>query len=318
MDTLFWEDIAKLFEKRESEEGVEVRERLFDLPVHGTVTFEAQHFEYDEFKWHPFLVQITFTGDGLTAAITKTKLCGIATPGTLEVSSSGLALDFDLSATNEPLEPTLSCLAEQERNIDGNFDVKGKVMAKGRGADVAKALEGKVSFEASKGRVYHYGAIAKILNLLNVAGVVRGKLPDMKKEGFPYDSFSGDGHFEKENLVVDELVLNSPSMKIVAHGTVTVGTGDMNLTVAVAPIKTADWVVEKIPLVNRVLGGTLVTIPYKVTGSFSDPKVTPLSPTALGSRILGIVKRTVLLPVDAVKGLVPKKEEDPGSTKDTK
>ena len=300
-EALTWQEIHKIFEREEQEKTVESRERLWDLPVHGTLKVASERFEYEQFKWQPLRVDMTFTGHGLTAAVRDTKLCGISTPGSFEVSPAGISLHFEPTAKNEKLARTLSCLTDEERPVTGHFDLAATVSAKEQKTELVKSLEGKLKFVASDGRVYRYGAIAKILNLLNVEGVIRGQLPNIRKEGFPYQSIKAKGHLEKGKLMVDEGVLDSHSMNMVFEGHIKLTDGTMNMTVLVAPLKTADWVIEKIPVVNYILQGTLVTIPYRVTGPLADPKVTPLSPTAVASRLLTIMKRTVTLPAKVLE-----------------
>ena len=42
----------------------------------------------------------------------------------------------------------------------------------------------------------------------------------------------------------------------------------MNLTVLVAPFRTIDRIVDIIPLVGHILGGKLISIPFKAKGDF--------------------------------------------------
>jgi len=79
----------------------------------------------------------------------------------------------------------------------------------------------------------------------------------------------------------------------------------LDLKILVAPLKSVDSVVKKIPLVNHVLGGTLISIPIKVEGVVGDPTVTPLSPSAVGSGLMGIMKRTLELPFKIIEPLAP-------------
>jgi hypothetical protein len=74
----------------------------------------------------------------------------------------------------------------------------------------------------------------------------------------------------------------------------------IDVMVLVAPFKTVDWVVKKIPLVRRVLRGTLIAVPIKVTGDLADPKVSPMSASAVGSSLLDVMKRTVKLPLEVI------------------
>jgi hypothetical protein len=65
----------------------------------------------------------------------------------------------------------------------------------------------------------------------------------------------------------------------------------------VAPFKTVDRLVKFIPLIGHILGGKLISIPFKAKGELTDPDVIPLHPTAVGSEVLGILQRTLKLPI---------------------
>jgi len=80
----------------------------------------------------------------------------------------------------------------------------------------------------------------------------------------------------------------------------------INFTVLVAPLKTVDRITKRIPLVNYILAGTLVTIPVKVQGDLKDPKVTPLSPSAVGGELFAIMKRTLGLPFKVIEPFRPR------------
>jgi hypothetical protein len=61
--------------------------------------------------------------------------------------------------------------------------------------------------------------------------------------------------------------------------------------------------------VNYILGGTLVSIPVRATGDLKNPTVTLLSPSAVGSGLLDIMKRTVELPVKIIHPTAPVDEQ---------
>jgi hypothetical protein len=95
-------------------------------------------------------------------------------------------------------------------------------------------------------------------------------------------------------------------MKIFSEGDVDLMDKELDLRVAVAPLKTVDFVVNKIPLVSYILGGSLVSITMSIKGDWADPTVSPLSTaSAIGSGLLGIIERTVKLPVKLVEPLAP-------------
>jgi hypothetical protein len=143
--------------------------------------------------------------------------------------------------------------------------------------------------------------LAKVLAFVNVTEVVRGKLPDMAGEGFAYNSLTAKGDIQEGKILLKETVLDGKSARVACEGHINFIKKELDLKFLVAPLKTVDWVVRHIPLVSHILGGTLVSIPVRVTGDWKDPTVTPLSPTAVGSGLLGIMERTVKLPVTVIE-----------------
>jgi len=51
-----------------------------------------------------------------------------------------------------------------------------------------------------------------------------------------------------------------------------------------------------VPIIGYVLGGAFSSVPVSVSGDFSDPRVVPLGPQAIGSELAGIFKRAFNLP----------------------
>jgi hypothetical protein len=64
--------------------------------------------------------------------------------------------------------------------------------------------------------------------------------------------------------------------------------------------------------VGSILGGTLVALPIKVKGDVGNPEISYLSPSAIGSRLLGIAKNIIKLPLKLIKPLMPEEKEKSG------
>ncbi|MBI1815400.1 MAG: hypothetical protein HYR72_10510 [Deltaproteobacteria bacterium] len=62
---------------------------------------------------------------------------------------------------------------------------------------------------------------------------------------------------------------------------------------------------SRIPVISGILGGQLVSIPVAVSGSINNPVVTPLSPSAVGRELLGLMERTLSLPFQLIAPLWP-------------
>ena len=151
--------------------------------------------------------------------------------------------------------------------------------------------------------------LAKIFALLNVTEIYRGEVPDLMGKGFAYNSIAAKGVFQKGKLIIKDTSIDSPSMGIAIEGDINLIKKKVDLVVLVAPFKTVDRIIKHIPLVGTIMGGTLISIPFRAIGDLSDPDVIPLSPTAVGSGLLGILERTLKLPITIIQPVLPSSKE---------
>jgi uncharacterized protein YhdP len=177
-----------------------------------------------------------------------------------------------------------------------------------------RSLNGHLEFDTTPGH-YHsgraVGTVTKIFRLLNVTEVFRGKLPDIEQEGFGFKSIQGKADIKNGKITYNELSVNGNNMGIAGYGSVDLVDKQVDATVLVAPLKTVDYVVKRIPLVGSILGGHFISIPIKIEGPLGKVEVTTLSASAVGSRLSGIMKRTLQLPVEIIEPvLVDEKEKD--------
>jgi hypothetical protein len=110
-------------------------------------------------------------------------------------------------------------------------------------------------------------------------------------------------------LNIKESVIDGSSMTLVGKGDINIKEKTIDLEILAAPLKTVDFILKKIPLVREITGGSLVSIPIKVKGDISDPGITYLSPMAVGSGLLGIMKNTIQAPFKMFEPLIPDKKE---------
>ncbi len=123
----------------------------------------------------------------------------------------------------------------------------------------------------------------------------------MGKEGVAYNSLQIRGNLEMGKLRIEEVALDGKTLGLSTQGEIDLIDQKIDLTVLVAPQKTVDRVVKRIPGVRYVLGGALISYPVRVRGDLKDPQVSALSPSAVGSELFGMMKRTVGLPIRLVQ-----------------
>ena len=264
-------------------------------PLRGTLRITANAFTLSDFTWQPVRAEVALGDSASTVRIVDANLCGIATPGTITVAPDGFALTVTPIARHQPLDPALACLLNKPGLVTGSGDLVGRLTAHGTAARIGESLQGHLDLKAKDGRIYKVRWLAEVLSLLNVVTGWVESLPDVTEEGLAYDTLRLKGDLQGGTLRLKRAVLAGPSVKMVGEGSVDIVHRTIDVTLLVAPFRSIDTVVSHIPLINKVLGGSLVTVPVKVTGPLDDPEVIPLDPSAVGSELLGFMKRTLQL-----------------------
>jgi hypothetical protein len=302
-DGLDWNTIRKTLNigDKEQDKNVGEEKRFWDIPVKGILNLDAESFTFDQYTLNPVRANISFDPDYINVKVNDANLCGISCPGVLKVTPQDISLDFQLLSHNQELGTTIKCFGDKKGLITGKFDLEAQVMERGAIEELGKSLNGNFGVIAKNGIFNRLGLLSKILSFLNPTEAFRGKLPGLTKEGFQYKSITVNGQIQNGILMIDEYVLDAPSMGVTGHGTVDLFAKKLDIKVLVSPFNTADYVVKKIPIIRGLLGGTLVSIPVKVKGDIENPKISYLSPSAVGKKLLGITKSALKAPTRILK-----------------
>lgn len=228
-------------------------------------------------------------------------------------------VEVSFRATGVPVEELLQSTNTQIRGVTGDIRLVGSIRGHGRNPNgIYPSLSGKAEVLLENGRILKSNewAVWKIIGLLNLLTVLQGKV-DFEKEGLPYDRISGtfavqQGLFQTENVVID-----SPILKITAAGNYALPTDQLDLVMAVSPFGAYSKLLKAIPLFGRILAGErkgLATAMFAVKGAVEDPEVTymPVKSFAYGVSGLAqlavdVLTNTLLLPLDLV---MPDGDED--------
>lgn len=310
-DGFDWETMEKIARGSQKAEKDNIQNISFDdIPLKGTVRMQLGYLKYRQFRWEPFHADVTFDGRTIHLRSKKAALCGISTTGTVDITPEGAEIDLALSAKKLQFQPTILCISDKKADITGRFDLKADIKAKGNLETIAKSLNGSFSISAKKGKIFKSQTLDKTLDLVNKTEDVKGALPDLNKTIIEYRSFTARGTMKKQLLEVEESMLDSSAFGIVAQGTVDLFSETVDFNALVAPLNVGQRVVKKVPVLGQLLGGSLVSIPVKIDGKLSDPQVTFLSPSAIGSAFLGIIERTIKLPITIIEPGLPGKLQE--------
>jgi len=272
------------------------------LPVRGKVRVAAAQLVLGGYHFAPLQAVVTLQAEQATVDVIAANLCGIAAPGQIRFEQGGLQMAFKPHAAGSTLRDVDECLAGSQttERLEGTISASGNIATHGRtGEELILNLAGDLDFQISDGRLYNVGAAGFFTNLLSFISVnqlIEGDLPDLRKNDFKYKSLTAKLALKDGRLGIEEGVLKSNAVNIVGNGDYGLESKKLDLVLLVSPLTTVDWIVERIPLIGNILQGTLVAIPVGVQGPAVDPVVVPLSPGAVGSRLGGILERTIKTP----------------------
>jgi hypothetical protein len=232
--------------------------------------------------------------------IKQTHYCNIEIKGKLVLREGNIYVKADLIALNQDLNQLLNCMVKKDI-FHGQYSLKANFTTEGRKNLLKEASQGALVFYSTNGRIYKFTLLAKIFSLLNVIEVFKGHLPDLSKEGFPYDKFEIAATLHNGILKIESALIDSPAMKIVGQGKIDISDFTTDLTILVAPLRTIDILMSKIPVVGKVLTGrsqTFISVPIEVKGPIEDPEVKILPATAIAKGIFDLMKRIIKLPIE--------------------
>lgn len=307
-DGIKWDSLGKFIDS-----GLPERKRKFvsDIIESGTIDFDAGFFSYDDHSLKPFRGKLTLSGNNVHIDVTEAELCSISITGDVDIDPPDMSVDMHPRAGRQELKSAIACLFNIQQYMTGTYDLDGRISGKGKKDALTDDLTGQWKFTADSGRIHQYSLTAKVLAFINLTEIFRGQAPDFLHEGFAYNTITADGEIKGSNLVLTGFVIDGASMKIAIQGTINYLSRATDLKVLVSPLKTVDFIIEKIPVIGHIFGGNLISIPVRVTGDFKDPDMSYMNPADIGSGLIEIMKNSLNLPGKILEPLIPE-EQKPG------
>ena len=303
-DEFDWNKYGNLITGRKAQSPGNTDLKKEALPLAGMIRFKTRHFRYGNYTWRPFKADLSIKPDHLMIDVHEANLCGISMPGMVSIYPEKLDLTIGTVAKSESLDDTLYCLNKPAYAVAGRYFLDGYASMKGDpGAGILPGLKGKWQFTAKHGHINRLTILARIFELMNVADIFMLKLPDLKTEGFDYKQIDINWRLEDGKVYIDAGHLDSAAMEIAFRGTLDLINAQVDALVIVAPLQTMNQIVKKIPILRYILSGKFISIPFRVQGDLHDPSVIPMNPKDVGSEMLGVMKRTVKVPMQMIQPL---------------
>jgi hypothetical protein len=293
------------------------------LSLTGRINFELDRFKYTSSKeavfpdkdqkvtdyvWQPLTGQVKFLPQGKTSiSISSGTICGLNTTGTWRLGPGPDLTNLVISTDHEKrvlFQDVLSCLGHDQNILEGPFVFNANIEG-----TPGNWQRGTVELRSSNGIIRRMTLLSKIFSVLNVIDLFsKNGLPDLFTEGFPFSQMEIKGNIKDNNLYINQAIIKGEGLNFFCSGTIDLDDMDADMTVLVAPLKTIDTIVSKVPLLGKAIGGkdaAIVAFPVKIKGQIKDPGVTVLSPDAVGGAMIDLVKNTLMLPFHILSPIFP-------------
>jgi len=272
-------------------------------PIDGIIRFKTPRFKYKDYTWTPLHANIAIQADVVNITATQADLCGVATPGTIRIQPDGVHLSFRPSADKKNMQATWECLQDKKLRADSLYSLSGTIEAHGPAEGLVRNLQGEISFSSDDGMIHRSNILTKIFAFLNITEVFAGKVSGLREKGFGYDAIRAHAAIKSGALKFDEILVDGHTMKVSGEGTVDLVNETVDLNLLIAPLKTFDRIVKKMPVLGYITGGSVLSAPVRIKGSTNNPEVVPLPPGAVGRGLMGILERTLKAPLKVVESL---------------
>ncbi len=261
------------------------------------------HFKTDKLKIKKFTfanidTQLLLKKDFSQIKLNKAFFCDLEASGSINFKKDSIHADIPFKASNKDnIQDLFTCLLKKHDFMDGQYSLTGNLKSNSLKKDFLNKLNGGFILNAEKGRIYKLTLISRILSILNVSKIFKGKIPDVTQNGFSYNKIILEADIKDSIIYLTKAIIDGQDMALIFSGWIDPANDTLDLTCLVAPFKTIDLIIKKIPIVNTLLGGRLVSVPIKASGKLSDPVVVPLHPSAVGDGLISMMSDILKTPV---------------------
>ncbi len=232
---------------------------------------------------------------------------------------------MDTEVTGMPVYQLLSVLDPNADTLRGSFSWTGRLAATmGGPSSFLRTLRTltPIKLRIVKGRILHGTVLPKVLKILNLPSLLKERV-DLDRDGMPFDTISATVTAGGGLLASEDIVFDSPVMKVSAAGTLDMVTDELDVAVAVSPLGAYSDLIGKIPLFGTLLAGDrpgLSTALFQVKGPRRDPDIHYLPLESIAKGLTGyprlaidVLMNTITLPN---KLLTPSAPESVNSMRD--
>lgn len=278
------------------------------IMLHGDgpgIKVDIARLTWEKLSWSPVQGIVSITPDSTEIHIIEAGLCGIDSPGTISTTGDKVSLDMSLTGQGLNVADSYTCLTNGEVKMTGKLDFESKIKATGQADRLVKGLQGPLQMTFSNGVIEQDKMIARILEVLNVTEIIKGRLPNLVTNGLAYKTMTIEGRIHDGQLSIDKYYMDGETLGLLGKGEINLLDRTIDMQMLASPFQIVDSIVKHVPGVNYILAGSLVSIPISISGEMADPKVRVLSVSAVSSSLFNLAKRTIDSPFKLLDALNP-------------
>jgi uncharacterized protein involved in outer membrane biogenesis len=210
-----------------------------------------------------------------------------------------------------PYEKFIPLFDDKQRIVaTGDLFLTATMQGNGRNPlGLANTLNGTVEYQIKNSRVMKGIVLPRILTILDIPSRLQGKL-DLSGEGIPIDRHSATVTIRNGIATTDNLLIDSPVVKIAMAGSYDIPTDQLNLEAVVSPFGSYTKLLQSIPLFGKLFKGErqgFTTAFLDIKGSFADPRIESHPIKSLGAGLTGLAHlaadvliNTLKLPIEMI------------------
>lgn len=309
------ETLLQAFKPADSQNDAAVsRKTASTIVPRGNIHLQTTELTAAGFTWSPVKADIRINGNNTHVRVHEADLCGISTTGELNFAPHGLSLNIAPNAIDASLQQTAACLWQRKVTTDARYALFGSIRSPPTRENLVQSLSGQLTFSSENGRIHYAEVLMKVISVLNLTEVFAGGKSDFTEKGYGYNKASVKATIDNGKVQLQEILLDGKSLKITGQGSIDLNDQMVNINLLAAPLKSVDRIVDKLPMINYITGGSLISIPLRVHGKIDRLSVVPLSPAAVGKGLLNVMQRTLKAPFKLVESAAKSKPEPSAGT----
>ncbi|MDB9822748.1 AsmA-like C-terminal region-containing protein [Deltaproteobacteria bacterium] len=218
-----------------------------------------------------------------------------------------LLFSGDISLSEQPIDELLESLGIGDNRLKGSLTMEAQLSVGGRGKrDLIPSLAGHANASINQGLIKRSRVFITVLDFLSLQKIYKQRPPEMRDEGFYFESMNADVVIDKGVLSSENFVMRSPVFNAVCYGKMEIPRKTIDFVLGAQPHGTIDNLVSKIPILGYIITGekrSVLVYPFEVKGTISSPEVKFIPIESLGEGVGGVLKRILLTPIKIFEDL---------------